>query len=120
MNYTSRKPNSWMAVDLKAGRRLIVNHYALRNCRGANTSKWTLRNWELQGADSLDGPWTTLRRHDDDQTIGQEAKSFAAAWAVEAAQPFQVFRIHQHGQNAADGDGLACAGIELYGTLIEG
>ena len=120
MNYTSRKPNSWMAVDLKAGRRLIVNHYALRNCRGANTSKWTLRNWELQGADRLDGPWTTLRRHDDDQTIGQEAKSFAAAWAVEAAQPFQVFRIHQHGQNAADGDGLACAGIELYGTLIEG
>ena len=59
---TDKEPNSWMAVDLGAGRRLTVNHYALRH---GGEGPFVLSNWELQGSE--DGlTWTTLRRHDDE------------------------------------------------------
>ena len=75
-------------------------------------------NWELQGAHAADGPWTTLRRHDNDESIEQK-NGFVAAWAVEGAAPFRFFRIHQHGVNSSAGQYLMCAGIELYGLLAE-
>ena len=94
----------------------MVHHYALRHCGG--NSKYALRNWELQGANAADGPWTTLRRHDNDASI-EEKEGFVAAWPVEGAAPFRFFRIHQHDLNAARYNHLMCAGIELYGVLTE-
>ena len=94
---------------------MVVRHYALRH-RGCDGH--ALRSWELQGANAADGPWTTLRRHDNDASI--EAKpGFVAAWAVEGAAPFRFFRIHQHGPNSYNDQCLMCAGIELYGLLTE-
>ena len=105
-----------MCVDLGATRSLVASHYALRHSRDGEN--YTLRNWELQGANAADGPWTTLRRHDNDASI--EAKPcFVAAWAVEGAAPFRFFRIHQHGPNSSGHQHLMCAGIELYGLLTE-
>ena len=40
-----------------------------------------------------------------------------AAWPVEAAGALRCFRIRITGGNAVHGFELACAGIELYGTL---
>ena len=116
-SYTRDQPNSWMRVDLGGTRSLAVSHYALRH-RGVYVSH-VLRSWELQGANAADGPWTTLRRHDNDASV--EAKAgFVAAWAVEGAAPFRFFRIHQHGPNSGGAQYLMCAGIELYGLLTEG
>ena len=104
-----------MRVDLGATRSLAVSHYALRHY---THDGFALRNWELQGANAADGPWTTLRRHDNDASV--EAKAgFVAAWAVEGAAPFRFFRIHQHGPNSSNSSHLVCAGIELYGLLTE-
>lgn len=114
-SYTASQPNSWMRVDLGATRSLAVSHYALRHWYDGSHA---LRSWELQGANAADGPWTTLRRHDNDASIETKA-GFVAAWAVEGAAPFRFFRIHQHGPNSDNDHYLMCAGIELYGLLTE-
>ena len=114
-SYAPDQPNSWMRVDLGATRSLVVRHYALRH---SSQDDYALRNWELQGANAADGPWTTLRRHDNDASIEKKI-GFVAAWAVEGAAPFRFFRVHQHGPNAYGEDFLMCAGIELYGVLTE-
>jgi hypothetical protein len=113
---TMNQPNSWMRVDLGASRSLAVSHYALRH--DAVDADYALRHWELQGANAADGPWTTLRRHDNDASIEKKV-GFVAAWAVEGAAPFRFFRIQQHGKNSSNADPLLCAGIELYGVLTE-
>ena len=63
--------------------------------------------------------WTTLRRHDDDQTM--ERRGFVVAhWAVEGVTAsFRHFRVHQHGPTADGTNIMYCNGIELYGTLTE-
>jgi hypothetical protein len=108
--------NSWMAVDLGVGRRLAVNHYALRH--GFPGGAFALRNWELQGSEDGEA-WTTLRRHGHDGTM--EAKGFFVAhWAVEGVTtPYRHFRVHQHGLNYSGSFFLSCNGIELYGALSE-
>jgi len=97
--YTNDQPNSWMRVDLGATRSLVVRHYALRK---DSHHSHTLRNWELQGANAADGPWTMLRRHDNDASIGNGKPGYVAAWPVEGVAAFRFFRIHQHGQNTSE------------------
>ena len=78
-----------------------------------------MRDWELQGSE--DGvAWTTLRQHDDDETM-EEMDCFVAHWAVEGVTTaYRHFRVHQHGQNSGGDQDIFCSGIELYGALIEG
>ena len=71
-----------------------------------------------QGAPSTDGPWTTLRKHDNDGVLSRSSPG-CAAWAVEEAEPFQVFRIFQCGLNQNGNRYLLSGGIELYGALTE-
>ena len=112
---TSNNPvPSWMRVDFGAEWRLAVNHYALRH--SGLYSNYALRNWELQGADAADGPWTTLRRHDNDHSTELQ-RSFVAAWPVQSAAPFRFFGVHQHGPNAQLTHHVMGAGTELYGGL---
>ena len=99
---------------------MTVDHYALRS---DNQTDYELRNWELQGSQEAGGPWTTLRRHDNDRSLDSR-EHFVAAWPVEPAGPFRFFRIYQHGKNqGADNSEhchhIRCAGIELYGALVE-
>jgi hypothetical protein len=117
---TDMNDDTWMAVDLGASRQLLVNHYALRH--GAVGEEYLLRNWELQGSD--DGAsWTTLRRHDDDESI-EATDFFVSHWTVEGVvTPYRHFRVHRHGPNADQAtdavDAVSCSGIELYGRLFE-
>lgn len=116
MNDTLNKPNQWIRLDLGERRSLCVAHYCLR---ADSQGEFAVRSWELQGSNCPDGPWVTLRRHDDDETL--PARKFAiAAWSVERTpQHFRFFRIHQHGKNAQGSDYLKIAGLELYGKFID-
>ena len=108
---------AWMRVDLGATRQLCVNHYALRN---RDNSGNVLRNWELQGANAADGPWTTLRRHDNDASI-EDKRCFVAAWPVDSGgAAFRFFRVHMHGHTSggrSDYDYLNLGSIEFWGAL---
>ena len=106
--YTYDSPGSWMAVDLGARRRLAVDHYALRNDN--NGEYYALRNWELQGATSMEGPWTTLRAHADDTALRTAAHA-EASWAVDNDRAFRCFRVEQTGA-VDDHEGTAGEGPE--------
>ena len=119
---TKDEPDAWLAVDLGDSRRLAVAHYSLRS---DHQGGYAPRNWELQGAGSADGPWTTLRRHANDDSLAPTEYSMAD-WPVEGqAAPWRHFRIFQTGVNSRGNNGgscpreLNCGGIELYGTLVE-
>jgi hypothetical protein len=116
-NFTAGMPNSWMAVDLGAHRRLAVNHYCLRHTSGGGNGTSALRTWRLEGSND-NSTWTVLKTHTNDAGIAQQDHA-VAAWAVAppTAEGFRHFRILQHGKNGAGYDNLLCKGIELYGTL---
>jgi len=111
-NYTDHKSGSWMAVDLKL--QLAPTHYCLRS----EKSNQKVRNWRLEG--SKDGSsWTCLREHVNDSSLAATAFS-VAAWPIEnaSAAVFRHFRVFQTGKDSTGRDCLACAGMELYGTLL--
>ena len=117
---TKDETDAWLTVDLGDSRRLAVAHYSLRS---DHQGGYAPRNWELQGAGSADGPWTTLRRHANDDSLAPTEYSMAD-WPVEGqAAPWRHFRIFQTGVNSRGNNGcnreLNCGGIELYGTLVE-
>jgi hypothetical protein len=70
-------------VDLGESWRLSVDHYCLRS--DGNRGSHKPRNWELQGASSPAGPWTTLRRHDNDAALGDESAPFQSIHRALAA-----------------------------------
>ena len=106
-----------MAVDL-LNRRLVPSHHALRSDRH-NHSK--LRNWELQASNEGQA-WTTLCVHADDRSLSDQPMS-VAAWPIDGGtipgRSFRHFRILQTGKNSGGHDHLVCAGIELYGLLLD-
>ena len=122
VNCTHNAADSWVAVDLGPERTMRVAHYCLRH-GFPNTGK-ELRSWELQArAGEADG-WTTLRRHDADASL-QGGHSVAAFEVTQhTGTAFRHFRLHQHGPNAYGNvnnvNNLACGGLELYGTLLDG
>jgi hypothetical protein len=111
-------PCQWMAIDLGESRRIKVSGYALRN--GGN-APWALRSWELQGSATAEGPWVTLDARQDDKTIA--GRWGAGYWGVsqemERGDAIRHARIVQTGENAAGCHYLCCAGLELYGLLLE-
>lgn len=114
--YCVGNSDSWMAVDLGEGRLLRLDHYCLRS---DNFDTYKLRNWNLQGTN--DGvEWTTLRQHVNDQSLGDTPMS-TAAWPVEGCNvAYRYFRVFKTGPNSHDNtDLLMCAGIELYGQLLQ-
>jgi hypothetical protein len=118
-NYIYRMGNSdsWMAVDLGEGRSLRLDHYCLRS---DDFPTFKLRSWNLQGTN--DGvEWTTLRQHVNDQSLGDTPMS-TAAWPVEGCNvAYRYFRVFKTGPNSSRDDTghLMCAGIELYGQLLQ-
>jgi hypothetical protein len=114
-NNTKSKPGQWVAVDLGASHRLVLDHDALRN---DNDSRNYLCSWILEASNDAD-TWQPLREHKNDASlVGSMA---VAAWALDGAavggRSFRHFRVRQTGKNAAGDDALHCAGIELYGRL---
>jgi hypothetical protein len=107
----------WMSVDLHSDA-LEVNHYCLRH--GNSHRNCMLRSWELQGCNGDDGDWVTLSEHKNDRALADEAFS-TAGWAVEGGRgSFSQFRVLMTGPNSSMNNYLACAGLELYGTMLAG
>ena len=80
-SYTKNEPCSWMRLDIGEHRSLAVDNYCLRNDGDAWHDFPALRNWELQGADAVEGPWETLRRHENDASLAKKMHA-AALWPV--------------------------------------
>ena len=111
----SGESNRWVAVDLGEGRSLRLDHYCLRS---DNYATHKLRSWNLQGTN--DGvEWTTLRQHVNDQSL-EDTPMSTAAWPVEGCDvAYRYFRIFNTGPNSGNAEYLMCAGIELYGQLLQ-
>jgi hypothetical protein len=139
-NSTNNIPNSWMSVDLGAGRLLAATHYALRH--GRDNGYCRLLQWQFEG--SNDGAsWTLLKAHTHSTSPFPDHGFSVAAWPVDpppappsaaavaagggdaagagaaGSHGFRHFRIIQTGKNSLGYDSLSCAGIELYGVLCE-
>lgn len=112
--YTARMPNAFYMVDLGPAHHVIPAHYTLLQ-GGGNAH---LMRWELQGAECVDGPWTTLRRHEEKRPV-RARKS--CSWSIDGATTaFRVFRVIQTGEGSSSGLGyLGLCGFEVYGTLLE-
>jgi hypothetical protein len=118
-NFTRNVEGSWMSVDLREGRSLVLNHYALRH--GWKGGCFLLLSWVIEG--SQDGKkWDELRRHTNDRSM--PVKGYGVAnWQVENTTAYRRFRIRITGENLGGGYNtgsyeLNCAGIELYGKLL--
>lgn len=86
--------NQFMAVDLGEDRRMVVTNYVLRH---GGFGPWALRNWRLEGSSQMNGPWTTLREHNNDKSLHRSAEMSVAAWTVGGSAAFRCFRIVQIG-----------------------
>ncbi|TVT99322.1 hypothetical protein EJB05_55322, partial [Eragrostis curvula] len=108
------KKRSWWMVDVGQDHQLMCNYYTVRQ----DGSTTFMRCWVLEG--SMDGRnWTSLRVHEDDQTICQPGQF--ASWPVTgppALLPFRFFRIALTGPAAGCVSGswnLCICFLELYG-----
>ena len=116
---TDNRPRSWMSVDIGAGRKLFITHYALKN-DGLGTYH-CLRNWELQGRLAESDEWVVLSSHTDDSSLTKAAFA-TAAWPVTSEvklSGFRFFRILQTGLNSYGAHNIMCGGLELYGELYQ-
>jgi hypothetical protein len=110
-----------VSVDLGKGRSLVPNYYCLRH--GDSDGDYRLKSWDFEG--SNDGnSYTVLRAHRNDNSLADRGFS-VAAWKVEGVkQAYRYFRIRMTGKNSGWSEGdyanhyLRCAGIELYGMLL--
>uniref|UniRef100_A0A0D9WFC6 BTB domain-containing protein n=1 Tax=Leersia perrieri TaxID=77586 RepID=A0A0D9WFC6_9ORYZ len=104
---------SWWMVDIGQDHQLMCNYYTLRQ----DGSTTFMRSWVLQG--SMDGrSWTSLRVHEDDQTICQPGQF--ASWPItgpSALLPFQYFRVMLTGPATGVSNtwNLCICFLELYG-----
>ncbi|GJN29976.1 hypothetical protein PR202_gb18247 [Eleusine coracana subsp. coracana] len=108
------KKRSWWMLDIGQDHQLMCNYYTVRQ----DGSTTFMRYWVLEG--SMDGQnWTSLRVHEDDQTICQPGQF--ASWPVTgppALLPFRFFRIALTGPGAgcvSDSWNLCICFLELYG-----
>ena len=109
---------SWQ-VDLGPTRRVAPSKYTLKH--GYTDGGYLLQDWVLEG--SLDGqaPWTTLRTHDNDQSLPNEGYC-TASWDMDAdyagdPTPVRFLKVRMTGQNSNGYNGLYLSGLEVYGTL---
>ena len=116
--YTSK----WVELDL--GRHATVSRYALRH--GCDKPIYFMRNWKLLGRRHSHEPWTTIREHHNDMTIGRAYDTRQGGFGVfyfDVPQrgPFRFFKVEAVGAGVSDNpwgfSGLCISGIELYGSL---
>jgi len=118
---TRNEPDSFLAIDLREDRCLIVTDYVLR---GRNLPSHALCSWELQG--SVDGiEWQTIDRVYECDRLRQP--SAAAHFTVDPSHggdavnaAFRCVRLVQIGKNSSGSHNLVLSGMELYGKAVGG
>lgn len=139
-NYTQNEANSWCAIDLGSGRRLMPTQYCIRH--GASSTGNALRSWELRGRERENEEWDVLKAHMNDETLSSTPMS-VALWDIdqkktkkrkneletevkvtgEAAKSnlkaYRYFLLLQTAVNSSGNHCLFVGGLELYGVLTE-
>jgi hypothetical protein len=139
-NYTQNEANSWCAIDLGSGRRLMPTQYCIRH--GASSTGNALRSWELRGRERENEEWDVLKAHMNDETLSSTPMS-VALWDIyqkktkkrknelvtevkvtgDAAKSnlkaYRYFLLLQTAVNSSGNHCLFVGGLELYGVLTE-
>ena len=120
---TGDSVGSWMELDLKQFRLANLSHYYLRH--GYGSSKFNLLKWKLLGSSGDNEEWAELDVQSFDALESPWPKGgyttigfpIAAAPASLDNPGLRFFRLVQTGANRQETHSLACAGMELFGTL---
>ena len=139
-NYTQNEANSWCAIDLGSGRRLMPTQYCIRH--GASSTGNALRSWELRGREKENEEWDVIKAHVNDDTLSSTPMS-VALWDIEqknfkkrkdeleteinvigdaargALKAYRYFLLLQTAVNSSGNHCLFVGGMELYGVLTE-
>lgn len=139
-NYTQNEANSWCAIDIGSGRRLMPTQYCIRH--GASSTGNALRSWELRGRERENEEWDVIKAHANDETLSSTPMS-VALWDIEqknfkkrvneletdikvvgdaARSDLKAYRYFLLLQTAVNSSGNHClfvGGMELYGVLTE-
>jgi hypothetical protein len=135
--YTENEVNSWVALDLGQGRRLIPTHYYIRH--GAASQGNALRNWELRARVRENDNWEILKTHVNDNTLSNKPSS-TAKWEIQLplwaevdtvvnlervveettlTKGYRYFLVLQTGLNSSTNNCLFISGIEFDGFFSE-
>jgi hypothetical protein len=135
--YTENEVNSWVALDLGQGRRLIPTHYCIRH--GAASQGNALRNWQLRARVRENDNWEILKEHVNDNTLSDKPLS-TAKWEIQlplsaevdtvansekgeeeaiVAKGYRYFLVLQTDINSSNNNCLFISGIEFDGFLSE-
>ena len=139
-NYTQNEANSWCAIDIGSGRRLIPTQYCIRH--GASSTGNALRSWELRGRERENEEWDVIKAHLNDETLSSTPMS-VALWDIEqknfkkgvneletdikavgdaatnGLKAYRYFLLLQTAINSSGNHCLFVGGMELYGVLTE-
>jgi len=121
--YTVNRSGAWVSIDFK-DRRVAPRHYCLRADKHGTAHPHKPRHWVLQGSEDGES-WVTLREHVNDTALGADPMS-CAAWSVDpptdgswgSSSFFRHVRLYLSGPNSSGTWHFMCAGIELYGQVI--
>jgi hypothetical protein len=139
-NYTQNEANSWCAIDLGSGRRLMPTQYCIRH--GASSTGNALRSWELRGRERENEEWDVLKAHMNDETLSSTPMS-VALWDIDQKKTkkrrneletevkvtgdaaksnlkaYRYFLLLQTAVNSSGNHCLFVGGLELYGVFTE-
>lgn len=122
--YSLNAANSWIAVDLGAGRSAVVSDYSLRLRNVVDTR--AMRNWKLQGtntsasnsvADLDAATWTDIDTRVGDTTMAASSGSWGFYTVPGSPSGYRYLRILQNGVNGLGDNYLTLCEWELYGVL---
>jgi len=131
--WTTNRKLSWYKVDLGKYVKIIPSYYTLKY--GSSANYCCPRSWKLQASNDEraeveedESIWTTLRVHDNDNSM--DADFAWIAYRVESCTTaYRYFRVVQHGSNAfvtrggptpdVWGDVFVATGFDLFGLCIK-
>uniref|UniRef100_A0A7S4GJP9 F5/8 type C domain-containing protein n=1 Tax=Eutreptiella gymnastica TaxID=73025 RepID=A0A7S4GJP9_9EUGL len=112
--YTDNIPYSWVCIDF-GNYRIKPTYYSMAHRAGPAKVGFFMRNWELHASNDSE-TWVVVRKHVDDQSLGDRA--FRASWQVESLglQTYRYFRIViDPDGNSSHTSALVCSCFEIYG-----
>lgn len=107
---TSNVANSFMSIDLRASRSLVINYYSIK---GRNAQDHNLAQWKLQASNN-NSDWIDIDTKLDSPLSGNQWLSIAVP---DQTLAYRFFRILQTGSNTSGANILCIGEIELYGKL---
>ncbi len=121
---TQNIANSMVGVDFGPFAALICNKYTIRNRVSASSE--SLRNWKLQGTNSVASntvtdwnlaTWTDIDTRTADATLN--ANDVWGAWTVSGTPAaYRYLRILQNGVNSSGTNYLCMGEFEFYGSVV--